>query len=47
MTDENAAPKLNPMALTAEGAARLLGITDEQMRADIEAGAPTTNSFYS
>ena len=41
MTDENAAPKLNPMALTAEGAARLLGITDEQMRADLDAGAPT------
>lgn len=33
--------KLKPSALTVEDAARLLGISEEMLRADLDAGAPT------
>ncbi|MFO7900291.1 MAG: hypothetical protein R6V58_14680 [Planctomycetota bacterium] len=33
--------KLKPSALTVEDAARLLGISEEMLRADLDTGAPT------
>lgn len=39
--DGVSASKLNPAALRPEDAARMLGISVDMLRADIDAGAPT------
>ncbi len=43
MTADNAAhakPNIDPMALTVAQASQLLGISEDMLRADIDAGAP-------
>ena len=37
----DSAQQLNPAALTPEDAARMLGISEDMLRADIDADAPT------
>jgi hypothetical protein len=40
MTAEPAKPGVDPTALTVAQASQLLGISEDMLRADIEAGAP-------
>ena len=41
MSDDTAKPGLNPAALRPADAAKALGISEDMLRADIAAGAPT------
>ena len=41
MTADTAKPGLNPAALQIEDAAKALGISEDMLRSDLDAGAPT------